>query len=727
MTAQQPQSACNPGMPYDDPENVLVGDVRGITLMNKCKALTAVMQMPLPGIVIFVHGVNSDGEWYSQAEAGLCQGLNDRLKRNNGQIAFPNPAGGQLKPAKYVPDLTADGYVNPKKTENNFLEPDENFSPVIHFRWGYKASDEELQQYGKGLYLNERDYWGGGPFANGCTALPDLWGAGLSEDLFLFLQVQHLNPTNDRLVYTCPPRPYFVLAALRLACLISAIRAKQADVPITIVCHSQGNMIGMAAAFLGDRMQEVKDTAGKRGRCVADTYVLCNPPYSLVKSNFTEGWSSRGLKDANGKGGRQSFEARAKTLAAFFEIIRKQAAAAQDADAIDEFMKNEAHGFDVLTDRKKFGYGPKVSTLGRVTLYFNPHDQVTSASTVQGIGWRGLDQKEIDAVGGAGIFSQRVFAQGFKVGTQGFYDCWADHYNKPKRGTADFWFPRSPRVVYSIKKGWAATSGLGKVLTLLVAPLAIGATSATTIYVNAVPPNQWRLPLNAPNLPEAFEPESLRYGKSSTAFDQGSDAPGEARDKSRVRPPEDPYAGDHRVGKSATESSRRKGNDAAEGNEDSEAALRYEHHALLRMQAKRGGLYKAGDRVSEEDDLRMASERYKAWRTEKIRTNLRENVDTHATDHSTIMTNPMHAQKVLTYDVAIGMCSIKEADLQRFRLAADWRLLAGLGRADPNYRFIEYFLDGKFEENSLFEWANNLAGEGAMPSTIFDKRVFLFQ
>lgn len=32
-----------------------------------------------PGIVIFVHGVNADGEWYRAAEEGLCKGLNTRM------------------------------------------------------------------------------------------------------------------------------------------------------------------------------------------------------------------------------------------------------------------------------------------------------------------------------------------------------------------------------------------------------------------------------------------------------------------------------------------------------------------------------------------------------------------------------------------------------------------------------------------------------------------------
>ena len=80
-----------------------------------------------------------------------------------------------------------------------------------------------------------------------------------------------------------------MLAALRLAKLIESIRRKQADTPITVVCHSQGNMVGIAAAFLGDRLAEVTDHWGKSGRCVADTYVLCKPghePLTIEKNSI---------------------------------------------------------------------------------------------------------------------------------------------------------------------------------------------------------------------------------------------------------------------------------------------------------------------------------------------------------------------------------------------------------------------------------------------------------
>ena len=404
--------------PVDDPSCLVVGQKSGITLFNH-SCLDVIQQLPLPGVVIFVHGVNSDGEWYSEAEEGICKGLNTRLKRRDEHLFFATTEAGQLKPSKYMSELTADGYLNPNMKFDTFIDSDDTFSPVIRFRWGYKANLEELQQFGDGIYVNEQNYWGGGPFANGCTTLPDLWGEGLSEELFLWVHVQHMNPTNDRNVYACPPRPYYVLAALRLAKLVKSLREKQADVPITIVCHSQGNMVGIAAAFLGDKMDAATDGCGKSAPCVADNYVLCNPPYSVLKDNFTEKWSQRNTADPDGNTGRQTFDARTKTLAAFFKIIGDRKAEEQKPDRVDKRMANVGHGFTAQADRDEFGLNS--STYGRVTLYCNPHDQVISATPVQGIGWRGMEQAEIDACSGVGVFTQRVFAQDHPVGVPGTY------------------------------------------------------------------------------------------------------------------------------------------------------------------------------------------------------------------------------------------------------------------------------------------------------------------
>jgi pimeloyl-ACP methyl ester carboxylesterase len=705
----------------DDPNIHILGESTGCVFLSP-KHLDVLMQLPLPGIVIFIHGVNSDGEWYRQAEEGLCKGLNARLKRCDDHLAYPTPAGGQLRPVGYLPELTADGFIDPDVSAKSFMGQTENFSPVIQFRWGYKASAEELQQYGNAIYLNEDNYWGGGTFANGCTALPDLWGAGLADELFLWLHVQHLNPTNDRRVYACPPRPYYVLAALRLAKLVEAIRNKQADAPITIVCHSQGNMIGMAAAFLGDRLPAAVDAAGKSGRCVADNYVLCNAPYSLVRSNASQGLVERGMKDSDGNGGRQTGDARSSTLKAFFDIIRQQAAAEQPAAAIDAFMENKAHGFDASSDRARHGYGPTPSTYGRVTLYFNPHDQVISSSTIQGIGWRGLNQQEIDAANGTGMFCQRVFAQNFKVGTKGKYDFWADQYNHPKRGSQDFYHPHSPKAIYELSKGLKAnTSWFGKVMTVASAPVMYIVSGMAGIRINALPPDDWVTPLAAPDLPDAFEPEAVRFGQSSKAFDQGMDAPGDARDKARQREADDPYAGNRKVPGHATREAKLKGTDAAEGDVGSEAALRYEHHAMLRMDAKREGLYKNDEKVKKEDSPETADAKYTAWRNEKIKEALADNIDTHATDHSTIMTNGMHAEKALAYDVAIGVCRIRPADLTALRILADWRYMKEIDKEDPNVAFYDYFLNGYFRDRSALDWATK-TDEGSMPSKIINKR-----
>jgi pimeloyl-ACP methyl ester carboxylesterase len=707
----------SPASPADDLSILVVGKKEGVCLFNH-SYLDVIRQLPLPGVVIFVHGVNSDGEWYSEAEEGLCAGLNDRLKRRDEHLFFPTTEAGQLRPVKYMPDLTADGYLNPDLTPKSFIDGEDAFSPVIRFRWGYKASLEELQQYGDGIYVNEQNYWGGGPFANGCTSLPDLWGEGLSEELFLWMHVQHMNPANDRNVYACPPRPYYVLAALRLARLVESLRKKQADVPVTIVCHSQGNMVGLAAAFLGDRLAAAIDGCGKSAPCVADNYVLCNPPYSLLENNFAENWSQAGMKGPDGDTGRQTLDARKATLAAFFAIVKARKHAEQEPDRVDRRMANAGHGFTAEADRNSYGYNG--STYGRVTLYCNPHDQVISAVPIQGIGWLGMSQKEIADTGGAGVFTQRVFAQDFEVGKQGQYDYREDHWRKlgAKRGSQDFWHPESPAVKYSVAKGLDANKDkdFASILTFAFAPVMIVATKLFDKRVNALPPKDWVIPLEAPPLLSAFLPASKSFGVMSTDFDQGLDAPGALRDKEREQDPDDPFAGDRERKDGST--------DAAQGNADSEAALRYEYHALMRMKAKRARRYRNDEQVTEEDNPASASADYTAWRNEQIKTTLADNLDTHATDHSTIMTNGVHAQKALAYDVAIGCCDIQENDLRKLRIAADWRFLKGLDEYDLSKQFKEYFADGKFLGVSTYEWANEQGSEGRLPDKIVDKRQY---
>ena len=671
------------------------------------------LQLHAPGIVIFVHGVNSDGEWYQQTEHGLCEGLNTRMKRRSEHLAWDGPKGGQLTPVPYGPELTSDGYVHPKVNSKSFIASDQHFSPVIRFRWGYKANAEEMQQYGAGIYLNEHDYWGGGPFANGCSSLPDLWSEGMSDELLLWMHVNHVNPTS-RPVFSCPPRPYFVLAALRLARLVEAIRKLQADVPVTIVCHSQGNMIGIAAAFLGDRLAPVTNARGNSGRCVADSYVLCNPPYSVVKANLAEDWTQGRLKDRQGGTGRQTRAARIATLRAFFDIIRKPAST-HPADAqVDKDTANEAHGYTCASDRACYGYGPLQSTRCRVTLYCCPHDQVIGSEAVQGIGWRGMSQKEIDDANGAGVFCQRVFAQGFEVGVNGKYHYWHNHHAAPKPGSDGFWIPPSPSVKYSISKGVdASKSAVGVIVTVGMAPVMIFSTYLYDKRINGLPPDDWQIPLDAPNLPKKFKPESLRFGKRSTQFDEMYEPPGQSRDPDN--PAGGPYAGNRPLPKDAGAAT-----DAPLGNADTQASLLYEDHARLRMRARREKLATPDGKVPGEEDLSTASDEYKAWRNKKISNYLADNVDTNATDHSTIMTNGQHAQDALAYDVAVGDCGISAAEMRKLRIAADWRYLKD--SPAPFKDFFEYFNSGKMKEKSVYEWVHSPENGATMPDAITDRR-----
>ncbi|MBS0372932.1 MAG: DUF3274 domain-containing protein [Proteobacteria bacterium] len=675
--------------------------------------------LPLPGVVIFVHGVNSDGEWFDASEEGLCKGLNKRLARQSEQLACQGPVAGQLREVKYSNELTSAGFINPDRSAKNFIDTEApHWSPVIRFRWGYKASKDDLKLYGSNIWLNEQDYWGGGPFANGCTSLPDLWSEGTNDRLFLWLTAQHVNPVPGRDVFACPPRSYYVFAALRLAKLVASIRAKQADCPVTIVCHSQGNMVGIAAAFLGERL----------GDAVADNYILCNPPLSLRRDNLAEQWTQRyTISTANQTSGRQTSAARNATLAHYFGILHARASKEQDAASIDKAMANEncpvGTPYKAGTDRKTHGF--KERTYGRVTLYCCPHDQVISATPVQGIGWLGMHADEIEACNGKDVFSQRVFAQGYPVGAppgkSSAYHYLNDRWNKDRKDGKDgFWHPPSPTARFSLRHGLDAnTSLLGKTMTVATCWL-LSAVDLFKLPVNATPEENWVIPINAPPLPEPFTPKARRFGQVSEQFDEGYDPGGNSRNAQKPKAEkaaDDPYDS-HTTLKTKDGSME----DRPMGDANSEAQMRYEDRARLRMRARREGLADENNRVVGEDDPTQASEAHKQWRNAKIKTFLSESVDQNATDHSTIVTNPMHAEKAMAYDVAIGVCRLNEADWRELRVEADWRYLQELrNKKRPNGRFAEYFNTGKMTNKDIHSWANSTP-EARMPPTITDER-----
>ncbi|MBR7946105.1 T6SS effector phospholipase Tle3 domain-containing protein [Burkholderia cenocepacia] len=735
--------AQNPGgqPSTDDPSQTPVGGGLGTTLFNR-NDLECVMQMPLPGVVIFVHGVNSEGEWFQEAEKGLCAGLNRRMGRYDDQLFHWGPVAGQMTPVSYIESLTPDGFLNPEMSSKTYIKPDPSFSPVIHFRWGYAANAQELKEYGDKIMLNEKNYWGGGPFAGGCSSLPDLWNDGLNDRLFLWLTVQHMNSIGNRKIYSTPPRTYGVLGALRLARLVESIRKRQADAPITIVCHSQGNMIGLAAAFLGDRLPEVTDQWGKKGRCVADTYVLANPPYSLVEANMTDSWAQRGVRDKNGHVGRETYVARKETLRAYFDILRARAELEMPAEDLDRAMesarpsKDGGKPYSAAKDREAHGLYQK-NTYGRVTLYCCPHDQVISALTVQGIGWRGMSIDEISATNAWGVFSQRVFASNFEVGGESkLYRYWQDDWRKDKNQKEGFWYPPSPPARYGLGRGMHSNEGwIAKIFTLATSPV-FYLFNLTDMAVNAEPPKNWEIPITAPMLDKEtrFLPQALRYGKPSGAcdaqgkpieegrFNEGYDPPSAGRDANKEnKRDDDPYDNfDAKSEKFKTEGDALK----AQGDAASEAAQRYEDHSILRMEARR---LNNRDWVDEngvvvgEDRPADASEDYKKWRSKEIFDILNGGDKNNPTNHSTIMTNGEHAEKALAYDIAIGLCYLTEGDFADLRKQADWRFLSGLVRDGKNELFAEYIKKGKYKDIFLHKWVKN-DPVASMPEKIYDER-----
>ena len=86
-----------PPSPSSDTFHGCIAEGNALLLPDK-SCLDRYAKLPLPGVVIFVHGVNSDGEWYRAAEAGLCKGLNTRMQRCDEHMAHATAQGGQLTP-----------------------------------------------------------------------------------------------------------------------------------------------------------------------------------------------------------------------------------------------------------------------------------------------------------------------------------------------------------------------------------------------------------------------------------------------------------------------------------------------------------------------------------------------------------------------------------------------------------------------------------------------------
>lgn len=342
----------------------------------------------LPGAIILVHGVNDVGTAYEAAENGLCAGLTTRLR-------------GDLRPARYS---------NPKAADAEKLEDDpdavfykrsltkETHSPVIPFYWGFREEKSSVQYgykttHGQAMDRNgnrlDKDFSkGGGPFANATSSLPEMWNRGKSKALGLLDYAQHdaTHPVLDN-----PGRLYMILAARRLAALITMLRDYDPDETVSIVAHSQGCMLSLLAqAFL----LETGPRALQASARPADTLILCNPPYSLLDetpmlASSVDYYSGRdAVMEQRYKtlGNRQTLHGRLTTLANIVRGVEKHKHAAPPLAELPDTSKHRG-----VVGAKWVASGDR-DNRGKVYLYFSPEDMTVGLANVQGIGWQGVPE-----------------------------------------------------------------------------------------------------------------------------------------------------------------------------------------------------------------------------------------------------------------------------------------------------------------------------------------------
>ncbi|MEW6342483.1 MAG: DUF3274 domain-containing protein [Pseudomonadota bacterium] len=344
----------------------------------------------MPGVIIFVHGVNSEGEWYDPAEQALCEGLNIRLNRDD------------FAANKYTVVAESGDGVVPRHIET-FRN-----SPVIRFYWGYRSDYDDLNRWTiplRNLEGNDkwapqctRDggpwYWGGGAFQNGTNNLQQLWSEkGFSRHIYGF-DMEHLNTEVDRQLQDAPPRIYYSHAAQRQAKLIDTIRTKNPSDTITVMSHSQGTMIAMAATLL------CKQRA-------PDAVFVMNSPFALDDK----------MTDALTCGReRPTAEARVNTFKAVANRIK------QDKQVYTEEMMQQLHvgasqDMNFWRPDLKLNYGvPERDNHGRMYVYFTPHDRVMGAAPLQSIGWQGVNDKVLGELGDT--VKQRMLARSTPVGDE---------------------------------------------------------------------------------------------------------------------------------------------------------------------------------------------------------------------------------------------------------------------------------------------------------------------
>jgi hypothetical protein len=482
----------------------------------------------MPCTTIFVHGVNSDGEWYDDAMKQFCAGLKTRLGRTD------------LTPAKY------------EKLEKRFSFVGENgryLSPIIPFYWGYKVPSKlriKLVDHERttdrpdawadrhGNALRSDGSWGGGPFQNGTHNLLQFWQGGFDKTIGP-LSLDAINPIVGRNLNHGPERTYYVHAARRLAHLVATIRGDFPDEPLNIVAHSQGTMIALCALFYLKQQ-------GVRG---PDTVILNSSPYRLDARLTDRVAADKGAFDV------QSEKARVATLQAAAAIVqeaRTRFASRPAPDAGCTYRPVPRHACDdriyiqhppgrtdwqinigagqVDAEGHRWWESPlhrRDDTRGTLLVNFNPADRLIGVSAVAGMGWSGIPTHLLDEgkhLLGDNVM-QRIFARGSNeahnrpVGQASGYRQPYYHYEKVRQADGSYGPGEGERRYLDGKPGaqWKSPSERALLFFPVLGSLG-GNESFAYSYINAP-----RVPVPAV-LGDDFDSDLIRYdGQAQPAHD----------------------------------------------------------------------------------------------------------------------------------------------------------------------------------------------------------------
>lgn len=440
----------------------------------------------MPCTTIFVHGVNSDGEWYEDAAGQFAAGLNQRLGRNDLKELVPEEG-------------------NAKRFQRQDKAQKRTNSPILPFYWGYKVPSKSRIKLVDSARTGDRPdawadrfgnplrpdgSWGGGPFQNGTNSLLQFWQPGFDKTIGP-LDVNLVNPVVGRTLNNCPDRTYYVHAARRLAHLVATVRADFPDEPINLVAHSQGTMIALCALFY------LKEQ-GVRG---PDTVILNSSPYRFDNQVTDFLTAASGARDV------QTEEARVATFRAAAAIVQEARTGFVPQpvpDAACTYKPAARHGYDdriyvrhspaeadwqvgigasaVDAQGRRWWESPlhrRDDNRGKLFVNFNPGDRVIGVSAVSGMGWRGIPTELLDEgrnLLGANVL-QRIFARGSN-----------DAHNRPAGQASGY---RQPYYYEQIERVDVATGSGGTLRTSDGSP--VQTVDTQWRYLDGKLGSQWKI------------------------------------------------------------------------------------------------------------------------------------------------------------------------------------------------------------------------------------------